>query len=330
MFVVPLFAAVGEFVLPGGSLIGWLRTKALEAVSVVPPLRDFIDLVVTFRLPSPLHDVATLIGALAIALVVLGALVHAALPVGPADAWPEGSSWRRAVTALDSLIALVARVLLIGAVVSFVPWLLGQGLRIPGPGPVVILLASAILVLVIATIGWPKAQVVKTIRAAIGASEGIAAAVLLALVAVAIAAVAYVAVAVEPLRVWMVGTAMAFLGFRILGAVGNWRWRVWDEQEREAFRALRPVPYPRGWPMIQQAVLAGTALFAGVVVVGGIEGLVSWVVAAVVALVLFSILRDAAIAAHPLGGPIPASRPVAPAQAAPSSERAPEPPAAAS
>ncbi|MDQ2964398.1 MAG: hypothetical protein M3R57_00900, partial [Chloroflexota bacterium] len=46
MFVVPLFAAVGEFVLPGGSLIDWLRGVALAGVQMVPPLLDAANVVV--------------------------------------------------------------------------------------------------------------------------------------------------------------------------------------------------------------------------------------------------------------------------------------------
>ncbi len=315
MFVVPLFAAVGEFVLPGRSLIEWLRDMALGVVALVPPLLDLLNVVVTLRLPSPLHDIVAGFGILSVATIVLGALVHAALPVGPADAWPEGSTTRRAVGVLDSIVALIARLLLVGAVVSFIPWLMGRGLQIPGPGPVVLLVAFAILVLIVASIAWPNSRPVALVRQVAGANEAVFAAVGLALVGAIVASIAYVALAVPDMRVWLVGTVVAFLAFRALGAVGRWRWRVWDEREREAFRILRAQPHGRGWPAIQAALLAGLGFFAGVVVVAGLVSAVPWVVVAALALIVFCVLRDTAINATPTAASPPAP-PTGPAPAA--------------
>jgi hypothetical protein len=302
MFVLPLFAAVGEFVLPGRSLIDWLRDVALGAVTMVPPLLDTANVVVTLRLPSPVHDIVAGFGILSVATIILGGLVHAALPVGPADAWPEGSTTRRAVGALDSVVALVARLLLVGAVVSFIPWLMGRGLQIPGPGPVVLLVGFAILALIVGSIAWPNSPPVALVRQVAGANQAVFAAVGLGLVASIFVSIVYIAAAVPDMRVWLVGTIVAFLAFRVLGAVGRWRWKVWDEREREAFRILRPQPYGRGWPGIQAALLAALGFFAGIVVVAGLVSLVPWVVVATVALVVFCVLRDTAINATPVGG----------------------------
>ncbi|HEV8489102.1 MAG TPA: hypothetical protein VGQ58_04885 [Candidatus Limnocylindrales bacterium] len=316
MFVVPLFAAVGEFVLPGGSLIDWLRDLALGAVSMVPPLLDLLNVLVTFRLPSPVHDIAAAFGILSIATIIVGALIHAALPVGPADAWPMDSTARNAVGVLDSVVALVARLLLLGSVVSFIPWLMGRGLHIPGPGPVVLLGAFAVLALIIGSIAAPNSPPVVLVRQIAGANQAVFAAVGFGLVAAVVGSIAYVALAVPEMRIWLVGTTVAFLLFRALGAVGRWRWRVWDEREREAFRILRPEPYGRGWPVIQVALLGATAVFAGVVVVAGLESLVPWVIVAITGLIFFSILRDTAINATPVGGSPPAPARVSAAVAA--------------
>jgi hypothetical protein len=312
MFIIPLFAAVGEFVLPGGSLIEQLKNVALAGVQAVPPVFDVATAFVALRLPSPFHDIAAAFGLLSIATIILGALVHAALPVGPADAWPEKSRTRTAVGALDSVVALIARVLLVGAVVSFIPWLMGRGLQIPGPGPVVLLGAFAILSLIVASIAWPNSRPVALVRRVGGANQAVFAAAGLLLVAAIVGSIVYVAAAVPEIRVWLVGTVVAFLAFRALGAVGRWRWHAWDEREREAFRILRPEPYGRGWPAIQVALLAALALFAGVVVVLGLVSAVPWVVLAVVVLMTFFVLRDTAINATPVGG-----NPPAPAKAAP-------------
>ena len=317
MFVIPLFAAVGEFVLPGRSLIEWLRDMALGVVALVPPLLDLLNVVVTLRLPSPLHDIVAGLGILSVATIVLGALIHAALPVGPADAWPEGSTTRRAVGALDSIVALIARLLLVGAVVSFIPWLMGRGLQIPGPGPVVLLVAVLILALIVASIAWPNSRPVALVRQVAGANEAVFAAVGLGLVAAIVASIAYVALAVPDMRVWLVGTGVAFLAFRALGAVGRWRWRVWDEREREAFRILRPQPYGRGWPAIQAAFLAALGSFAGLVVVAGLVSAVPWVVVAAIALIVFCVLRDTAVNATPAEDSPPAAPPSPASAAAP-------------
>jgi hypothetical protein len=306
MFVVPLFAAVGEFVIPGASLIDWLRGVALGALGAVPPLLDLANMFVAIRLPSPAHDIVAAFGLLSIATIVLAALVHAALPVGPADAWPEDSVARRAVGVIDSIVALIARLLLVGAVVSFIPWLMGRGLQIPGPGPIVILGAVAILALIVATIAWPNSPPVAMARQVASANQAIFAALGLALVLAIVASSTYVTAAVPEMRAWLVGTVFAFLAFRALGAVGRWRWRVWDEREREAFRILRPEPYGRGWPAIQVALLAATAVFAGWVVMAGLVSLVPWVIVAVVSLIVFFVLRDTAINATPVGGDFPA------------------------
>jgi hypothetical protein len=183
---------------------------------------------------------------------------------------------------------------------------MGRGLQIPGPGPIVLLAAFVILALIVASIAWPKSPPVALVRQVAGANEAVFAAVGLGLVASIVGSVVYVAIAIPDMRVWLVGTVVAFLAFRVLGAVGRWRWRAWDEREREAFRILRPQPYGRGWPAIQAALLAALGFFAGVVVVAGLESAVPWVVAAAVALVFFCVLRDTAINATPVGGEPPA------------------------
>jgi hypothetical protein len=325
MFIVPLFAAVGEFVLPGGSLIEPLKDAALAVVKAVPPVFDVATWFVSLRLPSPVHDITAAFGLLAIATIILGALVHAALPVGPADAWPEGSKTRTAVGALDSVVALIARLLLLGAVVSFVPWLMGRGLRIPESGPVVLLGAFVILSLIVAGIAYPNSRPIALVRQVGGANQAVFAAAGLLLVAAIVGSIVYVAAAVPEMRVWLVGTVVAFLAFRALGALGRWRWQAWDEREREAFRILRPEPYGRGWPAIQVALLAALALFAGVVVVLGLVSAVPWVIFAVVVLVIFFVLRDTAINATPVGGNPPAPLKAAPAGPQPGdSDLAPE------
>jgi hypothetical protein len=246
------------------------------------------------------------LGILSVATITLGALVHAALPVGPADAWPEGSTTRRVVGALDSIVALIARLLLVGAVVSFIPWLMGRGLQIPGPGPIVLLVAFVILGLIVASIAWPNSAPVALVRQIAGANQAVFAAVGLGLVGAIVGSIVYVAIAVPDMRVWLVGTVVAFLAFRVLGAVGRWRWRVWDEREREAFRILRTQSLGRGWPAIQAALLAALGFFAGVVVVAGLESAVAWVVTAALALVFFCVLRDTAINATPIDAEPPA------------------------
>jgi hypothetical protein len=302
MFAIPLFAAVGEFVLPGGSLIDWLRDVALGFVSLFPPILDLVNLFVTIRLPSPLHDVAAAFGLLSIATIVIGALIHAMLTVGPAEAWPEDSWVRRAVGVIDTVVAFIAFLLLVGSVASFIPWLLGRGFQIPGPGPFVLVLAAVIVGLIVASIAWPDSPPMRLVRGIAGSNEAVFAVVGLALVASILASIAYVAAAVPEMRVWLVGTVVAFLAFRAMGSIGRWRWRVWDEREREAFRVLRPEPYSRVWPAVQVTAFLATAIFAGIVVVNGLVPLVPWVLTAIAALILLSLLRDTAINSIPVGG----------------------------
>jgi hypothetical protein len=68
--------------------------------------------------------------------------------------------------------------------------------------------------------------------------------------------------------------------------------------------------------VIQVALLGATAVFAGVVVVAGLESLVPWVIVAITGLIFFSILRDTAINATPVGGSPPAPARVSAAVAA--------------
>jgi hypothetical protein len=166
----------------------------------------------------------------------------------------------------------------------------------------VLLVGFAILALIVGSIAWPNSPPVALVRQVAGANQAVFAAVGLGLVASIFVSIVYIAAAVPDMRVWLVGTIVAFLAFRVLGAVGRWRWKVWDEREREAFRILRPQPYGRGWPGIQAALLAALGFFAGIVVVAGLVSLVPWVVVATVALVVFCVLRDTAINATPVGG----------------------------
>ncbi|MDQ2966161.1 MAG: hypothetical protein M3R57_09970, partial [Chloroflexota bacterium] len=163
---------------------------------------------------------------------------------------------------------------------------------------------------------WPSSPPVAKVRQVAGTNQAAFAAVGLGLVVAVVGSIIYVAAAVPAMRVWLVGTVVAFLAFRALGAVGRWRWRVWDEREREAFRILRPEPYGRLWPAIQVALLAATALFAGIVVTLGLVAVVPWVILAVVILIIFCVLRDAAINATPVGGNPPSAPKVAAAVAA--------------
>lgn len=299
MFVVPLFAAVGEFVLPGSSLIDWLRDVAVGFVNLLPPVRDFLNMLVTFRLPSPLHDVAAGLGLVSIAALVLGALIHAALQVGPADAWPKGSRVRMVVEGLDNVVAFVARILLLTAAVSFVPWMMGREIQIPGPAVVGAAIIVALIVVVIAYAGSRPVELLRDLRTD---NQALFAVIALVLVASILGSTAYVALALPEMRVWLVGTVVAFLAFRALGEVGRWRWRIWDEREREAFRLLRQKPYSRVWPAVQVSLLGATAVFAGIVVVLGLRTAVPWVLVAVGVLIVFCILRDTAINATPVGG----------------------------
>jgi hypothetical protein len=208
--------------------------------------------------------------------------------------------------------------LLVLSVPLFVRWLADRNLQVTTPSPAMIPVAGLVLLLVIAALAWPTSRPMVWLRARAAENQDVLAAVMLAAVVTVLGAMLYVVAALAEVRIWVVGSLVAFLAFQGLGAVGRWRWRAWDERERDAFRMRRAQPLPRVWPGVQMAMLGSMAAFAAVVVIAGLEGAIPWVVSAVGAVIVVSVLRDAALLATPVA---PSSPPPESAEA-PGAERA--------
>jgi len=298
MFVIPLLAAVAEFALPGRSLIDELRDVANVVLGLVPFGTQITDALTSIRFFTPLHEVLIGLGLLEIGVIVVIAYIHGLLPIGQAEIWRPGSLERAAVVLLDVALPIVSLVLLGLALPLFARFVQERELDTP-IGPSAVLLPALILVGLAVAILARGGDLMAT--RFLDDHQAVAASLSLLMAGLVFGALAYTVLQLPEVRTWVVGAAAAFVGFQLLGAIGRWRWRVWDEREREAFRAADRRPYDRSWPAVQIALLSGLAGFAAIVVVFGLADAVPWLLGAVLGVIGIALLRDAALAATPVG-----------------------------
>ncbi len=298
LFVVPLLAAVGAFALGDVGMVERLRDLVYGVVGAVPGVADLANGAVAFRLASPAHEIVDAVGLLAIGILVLAALVHAALPIGQSEVWPRGSWVRYAVWVLDSAPAILVGAIVLMGVLAFGGWFRGHGFDRRLPFLVVGTVVA--LGLIVAVVAWPRSRAVVALHARAEQSPASAAAGLLFVVVALLLSIAYALIVDEGIRSWVAGALTAFVLFQALGAVGKWRWRVWDEREREAFRARVAEPPGRGWPFVQISLLGASALLGGATILLDWALGVTATVVVVAVLVVVSALRDAALRATPV------------------------------
>jgi hypothetical protein len=302
MFVIPMLAAVAEFALPGRSLIEDLRDVANMILGFVPLGTEITDALTAVRFLSPVHDALLGLGLLEIGVIVVIGFIHALLPIRQLDIWRPRSFERAAVFALDVAVPIIALPIMGLAIPYFVRFF--QERQLQGPLGRIEVLAPALLVVALAVAVLSAGRSWTRLDRVLKEHQAIVASVSLLAAGLAAGSLVYTVVQLPEVRTWAVGSAAAFVGFQLLGAIGRWRWHVWDEREREAFRSPTPAPYERRWPAVQIALLGGLAAFAGVVVVFGLRDAVPWLLAAVATVIVVALLRDAALAASPAETPV--------------------------
>ena len=298
IFVAPFLAMVGDFALPGGGLTNQLADIATTVLNWIPGVGAVASLFSGWSLPDPWQQPVQLVGLLALGAVVGAALIHAALPIGwTAAPWPTRSAWFWIFTGVDYLLSLAALLILVPALFAFGGWIKGNvGVPPPAAGLVVALLLLG-LVIVVFLLSDPGFR--DGIRALLERFSGLVATIFFVLSAVVIASLVFTLATLPDARRWVLALVTALIAFRLIGTIGRWRWRVWDERERETFRIGNPAAM-RTFAYIQMLILLAIVVFAAAIVIGGQSNMVSVLIGVIVAATLSFMARDAVLANQPI------------------------------
>jgi hypothetical protein len=298
IFVAPFLAMVGDFALPGRGLTDELAGFAITALNLIPGVAAVAALFSGWSLPAPWQQILQVVGLLALGTIVGAALIHATLPIGWARPWPTKSPWYWIFSGVDFLLSLAAFLILVAGIPAFGGWIQGNA----GVEP-----QSAALVIVVLLLGLAAVilmltnnRILAAVRLILDRYSSWIGFLLFLLSALVIASVVFMLATLPGARTWVLALITALIGFRLIGTIGRWRWRIWDERERETFRIGNPHAAKRTFAWIQMVILLGIVLFAAAIVIGGAADLLPGLIGVIAIAALLFMARDAVIANQPV------------------------------
>ncbi len=301
MYVLPLAAILTAFLVPWMGLIPVLRdvaaaiaSAAATIVAVAPGSTELGEMIAS----APSIRVEGLVTAAAsvVATFYIFAIAKAIMPIGRIAIWSGARKWFFLMLDFGVFLVAVAIAWLAPASLSGDPLAAFRDLRdrvVNDPAVLSAILVSVVVVVVLA-VGPIRTAVVE-------ASTGHYRATRLTVLGLGSAVLwlaAYGIVVDEGIRTIVSATAVALLGFGVLGKIGTWRWDRWDVAERTVARE-RKAPFRRRWIWLQFLFLGGVGVAAAIGIAVGLSSLlILGGIALVIALVVF-VIADVAVLKEP-------------------------------
>jgi len=265
MFVLPLLAVTGAFLASGGLLEG-LWYAAYRAVTAIPGVNPIADAIHAVKAP-PVNGFPVSAAASLLALFAMFAIVQAVLPIGRNELW---TGWRSIVFRFLDRALFVSAVVLAWIVRAFqshdpLGATLDLGKRVL-TDPVLIAAGVAFAAILWVLRAPASRDMVKASRQSHPTLTG---SIFLAVAALIFVVVGYGVIVDRNIREIVVGTIVALVLFQVLGKIGAWRWRVWDENERRVARR-RSAPYKRRWIWVQFLLLGAIAVAVAAAITTGV------------------------------------------------------------
>ena len=325
---LPIMAILAAAVVTSFGAVADVGRTTLQLLGNVPFSKELTsfgnELAKLMDTPGGLANAFYELGLLVIQFAFVLAILQALVPSRSDGLWWNRRKWRIAIRSLDWALGIGVFIAILIALWSNGPDGVGSIVRVIGDSHVAWFIIAGIFIFALAQVGrWLRSELRSPKRRlkiipphavrviAIGASAAFLATLLIALAFAVFGVVLVYAGKTDPAqmpaadatKVFVVGSVVVVVLFRLLQRLGEWRWDAWDVRERRQLRRDPKTDPPRGWPTLIAVCLTGIVFAASIVVAMDREWqLFGWtisrdwllmgVIGAIAALVVLVISKD--------------------------------------